>query len=128
MEAPIRGTGTVTIVAIAALALAVLSRSIAFVFAKYAALATADQSIAAILLNGWYWGEIAALGLQALFWLWTLRHLELAFAYPFMGLVYGLNLFWAYAIFDEPVSFTHILGCAIIIGGVILSGTPRKAR
>jgi multidrug transporter EmrE-like cation transporter len=107
-----------------ALTLAVLFRSLAFVFAKYAALDTIDSGPIAILYNPWYWGELGALGAQALFWIRALKHIDLTVAYPMMGMVYALNLGWSWFLFNETISVFHIVGCGIIIVGVVLGTLP----
>ena len=109
------------------LILAVLARSLAFVFAKYAALETAGSSFIAIIFNPWYLGELAALGAQALFWIRALKFLELSVAYQAMAMVYALNLGWSWYLFNETVTLAHVIGCGLIIIGVAL-GTSTSER
>lgn len=107
--------------AYSALALSILCRSLVFVFAKYAALGTSNTGVIQILLNHWYWAELTALGMQAVFWIYALKHLSLNVAYPTMAFVYGVNLGWAWYLFDETVTPAHVIGCGIIIIGVIIT-------
>jgi multidrug transporter EmrE-like cation transporter len=109
-----------------ALALSILCRSLVFVFAKNAAIDTAGADIYQILLNHWYWAELFMLGLQAVFWIYVLRNLNLNVAYPAMSLVYAVNLMWSWYLFEEVVTLTHIIGCGIIIVGVIMANPPRR--
>lgn len=113
-------------VAYFSLALSLLCRSLVFVFAKQAALGTADTGIARILINPWYWAEIAALGAQTILWIRVLKSLDLNVAYPATALVYALNLGWSWYLFGETVSFVHILGCAIMIVGIVITTTSQS--
>ncbi len=113
---------------ITSLGLAILSRSPAFVFAKYAAIATSGEGIATIIVNPWYWAQLGALGSQAVFWMLVLRMMPLSTAYPAMSLVYGLSLTWAWLVFDERVALLHIVGVAIIILGVLVSTPPTLSK
>lgn len=112
--------------AVIALVMSIFCRSLAFVFAKLAAMATIDNSVAHILVNPWYWAEILALAGQAVFWLFVLRRLPLSSAYPALSLVYALNLAWAAFLFGENVTAFHILGIAIIMLGTLLA-IPKKS-
>ncbi len=113
---------------VTALGLAILSRSLAFVFAKYAAIETSGEGIATIVVNPWYWAQLGALGFQAVFWILVLRMMPLSTAYPAMSLVYGLSLTWAWLVFDERVALLHIVGVAIIILGVLVSTPPALSK
>ena len=108
-------------VAVVALGLSVAMRSLGFVFAKQSAVKTGGEPVSAILFDPWYWALIGVLLFQALFWLIALKRLNLSSAYAAMSLVYGLNLFWAWALFGESVNGLHLLGCGIIIFGVAIS-------
>lgn len=110
-----------------ALALSIFCRSLAFVFAKYAALDTADAGgIIKILVNPWYWAELTALGAQTLFWIFVLKNWNLNVVYPVMAVVYPLNLVWSWYLFDETITLLHIIGCTIIFGGVIMATTSQR--
>jgi multidrug transporter EmrE-like cation transporter len=113
--------------ALAALLMSIIFRSLAFVFAKLAAMATANSGIAYILLNPWYWAELLALAGQTVFWIIALRSIPLSAAYPAMSAVYALNLAWAALMFGEAVTRVHILGIAIIIAGILIA-IPGKAN
>jgi len=115
-------------VAYFALALSILCRSLVFVFAKYAALDTVDSDVLQILQNHWYWAELIALGTQAVFWVYVLKYLNLNVAYPAMALVYAVNLGWSWYLFDEVVTRVNIIGCSIIIVGVILAIPSRRSK
>ena len=107
--------------AVVALFLSIFCRSVAFVFAKLAANATFQSGFAHILINPWYWSELAALGAQVWFWIFVLRHMPLTVAYPVTALVYALNLFWAALLFGEVVTMLHMIGYGLIMIGIVLT-------
>ena len=86
---------------------------------KKAGLTTSNSDILAIVINPWYIAELSALFLQACSWVMALRCFPLSFAYPFMSLVFGLNLLSAWLLFGESLRLNHILGMLIIIAGVL---------
>lgn len=114
--------------AIIFLIMAIIFRSLAFVFAKYAAFESIGSGVAGIIINIFYWAEILALGLQMLFWLQVLKRLPLSLAYSAMSSVYAINLAWAWALFDENISLRHIIGCIIIITGIIFASLTQKTQ
>ena len=97
-----------------------LLRSLASVFAKQAAITSVGLGLYGIVVNVWLLAELLALGAQALIWVMVIRRVALSHAYPVMSLVFGLNLFAAWLIFNEPVLPQHIIGVLVIIGGVVL--------
>lgn len=78
------------------------------------------------ILNPWFLAALIALFLQAVAWIFALRRLPLSRAYPFLSLVFGVNLAVAWALFDEAVTAQHMAGVALIIAGVIVM-SPRPA-
>lgn len=108
------------------IAFAILCKAAVAVFAKQAALASVNGGLLGIILNFWLYAEGAALILEAVTWTLVLQRVALSFAYPFMSLVFALNLLSAWLIFDEDVRVQHIVGIALIIAGVVTIGTARK--
>ena len=102
------------------ISLSIALRSLATIFAKKAALYSAGNSVINIVLNGWFLMEIIALILQALVWTHVLMRLSLSKAYPYMSLVFVLNLLAAWLIFNESIKVNHVLGVIVIIIGVII--------
>ena len=88
------------------------------IFAKQAAITSVGLGLMGIVLNIWYLCEFIALFFQAIFWVFALRHFPLNFAYPFMSLVFILNLVAARLIFNEAIEINHIVGILFIISGV----------
>ena len=103
-------------------------KSAATIFAKQAALTSIGQGFLGMVINVWLLLEIIALGLEALTWVFVLRRYSLSFAYPFMSLVLCINLFAAWLIFNESIHTNHILGAALIMIGVLVMTTNKKAH
>lgn len=100
--------------------LAIVFRSLASILAKKTALQ--DAAFPAMLLSPWYLGALASLFLQSVWWILTLRHLPLNVAYPFLSLVFVINLATAAVVFGETVHPNQIGGILLIVGGVFLIG------
>lgn len=101
-------------------ALCIILQSAAIVCAKYAGSISLGGGVASIIINPWYAGQLAALGMQTICWILVLRRLPLSFVYPFMSLVFPLNLVLAWLFFQEKVQFNHIVGTILIICGVVI--------
>jgi len=106
--------------------LAVILRSLAAVFAKQAALVSIGGGVVGLVVNVWLVAEVVVLGLQAITWSAVLRRAPLTYAYPFLGLAFGINLLAAGFIFDETIRLQHICGVGIIILGVLVMGTGAR--
>lgn len=98
--------------------LCVLLQSAASVFSRLAGLFSQGGEPSLLVLNPWYIAMLAALVLQALCWPLVLRRVPLSVAYPCMGLVFPLNLFFAWWGLQEPVGWGHIMGTTLILAGV----------
>lgn len=106
------------------ISLAILFRSLASILAKRTALQ--DVGFPEMLLSPWYAGALASLFLQSIWWILTLRHLPLNVAYPFLSLVFVINLFTAATVFGEDVHLHQIGGILLIVGGVYLIGANQN--
>jgi len=100
--------------------IALILRSLASVFAKQAALTSIGQGVYGMVVNVWFLAELFTLGIQAIVWVLVLRRIALSVAYPFMSLVFALNLLAAWLIFGEPILPQHIIGITVIIAGVVI--------
>lgn len=66
---------------------------------------------------------IAAIGLYVgslVLWLLALRSLPLSLAYPFSGLTIAIVAFLGWAVLNESLDGTHIIGMVLIMAGVVL--------
>ncbi len=104
------------------IALSILFQSSATVLGKMAGLFSVGKAPFFVVINPWYAGSIFVLGLQAICWVLVLRRFALSFAYPFMSLIFPLNLIWAGLFFHETVGWNHLFGTvSILIGVVVIS-------
>ncbi len=109
--------GAVT--AFALIGASVLLQSLATLFGKLAGRFSSEKALLYVVVNPWYVASVAALGLQAITWVLVLRRLPLSFAYPFMSLIFPLNLLAAHFLLHESVSAFNLAGTALILGGVV---------
>lgn len=101
----------------------VLLQSVASAFSKQAGLSSAQaDSLVWVVINPWYGASLVAMGLQAVFWVLTLRAFRLSVAYPLTSVVFVLHVFWAWMIFDEAIGAGNVLGLCLIVAGVALVG------
>lgn len=63
---------------------------------------------------------LAILGGYAFLWQKVIKIVPLSFAYANKGVTVIWGLIWGSTIFEETISAWKILGCVLIIGGVIL--------
>jgi drug/metabolite transporter (DMT)-like permease len=59
-------------------------------------------------------------GFSTILWLVALSRFDLSFIYPFASLGYVIMLFASWQLFHEQISITRLVGCAVVILGVIL--------
>ncbi len=90
---------------------------------KQAALSIRDFSPAGLLGNGWLLLAVALYGATTLGWVWVLRHVPLALAYPFMSLAFVIVPVLAWLLWGEPVHWRTWAGSGLIIAGVALAST-----
>jgi multidrug transporter EmrE-like cation transporter len=100
--------------------LAVVFQSLSGIFGKYAALSLSSFSIILIITNAFYLVSLVCLFLQAIVWQQALRHFSLSFAYPFMGLVNFVVLFFSAILFQEGVTSANIIGLVLISTGIVV--------
>ena len=73
-----------------------------------------------LLFQPWVITSYIAGLVASLFWIATLRHFELSYAYPYMSLTFGLVLLFSIILFQETASLPKIIGTILIIIGVII--------
>jgi undecaprenyl phosphate-alpha-L-ara4N flippase subunit ArnE len=98
----------------------ILLRSLATIFAKKAAIISSGQGLEGIIINIWTGAELFTLILQAILWSHVLNKFHLNKVYPYMSLVYGVNLAAAWIIFNEVISMNHIVGITVIVLGIAI--------
>ena len=108
------------------IAASVFFQSVAAAFSKQAGLTTRGSGFISIIWNPWYVAQIIALVFQAGCWIMALRIFPLSFAYPFMSLIFFLNVLTAWLIFHEQIMPLHVLGIIFIFSGVWVIGRGEK--
>jgi drug/metabolite transporter (DMT)-like permease len=105
---------------IVCISLSVFFQSSATVFGKMAGNFSLGKNPVFLVINPWYLASIIVLGLQAICWIFVLRRFALSFAYPFMSLIFPLNLIWARLFFKEAIGWNHLCGTVLILVGVVV--------
>ena len=98
--------------------LSIAFQSLGGIFGKYAALSLDVPSFIGIVTNAFYILSLGCLFLQAVVWQQVLRHFPLSFAYPFLGLVNFVVLFFSAILFQEGVTPANIAGLILISAGI----------
>lgn len=65
-------------------------------------------------------GAVVVMGIYAILWQQVLKRIELSTAYMFKGTSLVFVLLLAALLFDESITWTNIVGSAIIILGIVL--------
>lgn len=73
------------------------------------------------LLDPYILSSFVAAFLASLTWMATLKEFELSKAYPFMNLSLVLVILISFLLFKETITTPKILGCVLIIAGVVLA-------
>jgi len=102
------------------LLLSILCQSIASLFSKFAADTVGEGHVLLILTNSYYILSLVCLFFQAIFWQYTLRVLDLSFAYPLTALNNIIIVAFSYFLFHEEVTFNNLIGVLIIMTGIII--------
>jgi drug/metabolite transporter (DMT)-like permease len=63
---------------------------------------------------------LAVYGFSTILWLTALSRVDLSYAYPFASLGYVIMLFASWQLFHENISVLRLIGCGVVILGVIL--------
>lgn len=106
--------------------MSVLGISIGQVFLKFAALNASNHGLLGfkvgkyLTVNIYLLIGVAILGGATLLWVWVLRTVPLSTAYPFMALAFVLVPALSYFLFNEALTWTHLLGFLLIVAGVIV--------
>lgn len=79
-------------------------------------------AMVATLLRPGILGGLALYGVGTLVWLRALAQTELSKAYPFVGLGFVMTAALGYAVFNEALGPSRLIGIALVIAGVVLVG------
>jgi multidrug transporter EmrE-like cation transporter len=80
------------------------------------------RAVAQLLISPYILGGLMLYAIATVLWLFILSRVDLGLAYPIQSLAYIFAIFGAYWIFNEPLSVPKIIGCLLILSGVICIG------
>jgi len=80
------------------------------------------SAILGTLLRPGVLGGLALYGIGTIIWLRALAQVPLSQAYPFVGLGFVLTAALGYALFNEALGPSRLIGTALVIAGVFLVG------
>ncbi len=66
------------------------------------------------------WLGLGLYGASAVLWLWVLSRLDVSLAYPLVSLGFVVTLALGVVWLGEPLSWTRVAGCGLIVAGVWL--------
>ena len=87
-----------------------------------------DLIISTLIFNPWLWLGLLATLFGMICWLFTLRKLPLAIAYPWTALIYVITPFVSSILFNDILNTKYLLGLCSIILGVLLTTWSAKTR
>lgn len=77
--------------------------------------------IFSLLLNPWIITGFLSAFLASLFWMAAMTKFPISYAYPFTSLAFVLVVFLGAAFFNEPVTWSRVIGLTAIVAGIIIS-------
>ena len=69
-------------------------------------------------MNPWIAIGFVSAIVASLFWMATMTHFDLSYAYPFMSLSFVLVMILSGLLLHEPITIAKILGMALIVAGI----------
>jgi drug/metabolite transporter (DMT)-like permease len=74
-----------------------------------------------------YFGiTVLVMGVYAVLWQEVLKLIPLNKAYLYKSSGVGISLMYAYIIFDEKITVYNIIGCSMIVAGIIILSYKRR--
>jgi drug/metabolite transporter (DMT)-like permease len=101
--------------------LCVVGIAIGQILFKQAARASGIDASPAGMFNNWMFAALALYGLATLLWIYVLRVVPLAVAYPLFALAFIIVPVLAHFWLGEPLRWSSFIGGALIVSGVIVS-------
>ncbi len=77
-----------------------------------------------IIFSPWIIAGLFAYGLSVVLWILALSRVDVSFAYPLLSIGYVIVAIFGWAVFNETLTPSKIIGIAVIILGVILISKP----
>jgi drug/metabolite transporter (DMT)-like permease len=93
-------------------------------FKAAAELGTSELSLGprlvATVTNGYFLIAVILYAALTVLWVWILTFTPLSYAYPFAALAFAVTPLLAASLFGDPVSLRLIVGCVLIVAGIIV--------
>jgi multidrug transporter EmrE-like cation transporter len=74
-----------------------------------------------LFLNCWILSGFIAAFLASLAWMAAMTKFDLSYAYPFMSLAFVLVLVLSSLFFQEPITWSKLVGMTLIVAGIVVS-------
>jgi multidrug transporter EmrE-like cation transporter len=82
----------------------------------------------AALFQPWVWLGLGLYGVSAVIWLWVLSRVPVSTAYPLVAFGFVLTVVGGIWLLGEPFSWVKMLGCLLIVAGVVLLCVEWQSR
>ncbi len=92
--------------------------SISSVLGKYASHHPALSPLFMLL----YGLSLVCMGVYAIVWQQIIKHFPLTVAYANRAAIVVFGMVWGFLLFGEPITWTMLVGTAVIFAGIILLG------
>jgi drug/metabolite transporter (DMT)-like permease len=80
------------------------------------------RTVVQLIVSPYILGGLAIYAIATVLWLFILSRVDLGLAYPIQSMAYIFAVFGAYWLFNEPLSVPKIIGCLLILSGVVFIG------
>lgn len=97
--------------------------SVGQILFKKSAVVASGENFLLGLVNFWMFLALLIYGFSTVLWVWLLKDIPLSTAYPFAALAFVLVPIGSVFLFGEVLSVRYLVGCTMILGGIILTAT-----
>lgn len=74
-----------------------------------------------LLFDPWIFSGFFAAFIASFFWMATMTKFDISYAYPFMSSAFVLVFIFSVILFQEPVTWSKIIGLVLIVTGIIVT-------
>ncbi|AHD07194.1 EamA family transporter [Paenibacillus larvae] len=84
------------------------------------------RSIIELMFSPFVLGGLFIYGFATVLWMYILNRVDISIAYPMQSIVYVFAIIGGYYFFHESITPLKILGCLVILIGVLMIGLSSK--
>lgn len=84
------------------------------------------RSIIELMFSPFVLGGLFIYGFSTVLWMYILNRVDISIAYPMQSIVYVFAIIGGYYFFHESITPLKILGCLVILIGVLMIGLSSK--